>query len=130
MPISRLITNICSQQLGMSRDFYTRLLGFSVAFDSDWYVQVVSPTQPRLELGFIQHDHELIPTAFQTAPQGMYLTIAVDDVEAVHAKAQDLGIEIVQPPKTEFYGQRRMLITDPNGLLLDVSSPTMPSVSP
>jgi catechol 2,3-dioxygenase-like lactoylglutathione lyase family enzyme len=122
MAIARLISNICSRDLAASRDFYVQLLGFQVAFDSDWYVQVSSPTNPALELGIIQQDHDLIPPTFQTAPQGLYLTVVVDDVDAVYARAQALGVPIVQPPTDEFYGQRRLLITDPNGLLVDVSS--------
>ena len=122
--IARLIPNICSQNLAASRDFYVNLLGFEITFDSDWYVQVASPTNAKIELGFIQQDHELIPTTFQAAPQGSYLTLVVDDVDTVYATAQSLGLEVLQPPKDEFYGQRRMLITDPNGLLLDISTPT------
>ncbi|MEL6381861.1 MAG: VOC family protein [Cyanobacteria bacterium J06626_18] len=122
--IARLIPNICSQKLAASRDFYVNLLGFEIAFDSDWYVQVASPANPKLELGFIQQDSELIPPAFQATPQGTYLTLVVDDVDAVFATAQLLNLEVLQPPKDEFYGQRRMLITDPNGLLLDISTPT------
>lgn len=123
MAIARLIPNICSQKLAESRDFYVNLLGFEVAFNSDWYVQVASPNNPKLELGIIQQDHELVPPAFQKTPQGQYLTLVVDDVDAVYAKAQTMNLEVLQPPKDEFYGQRRMLIVDPNGLLLDVSAP-------
>ncbi|MEO1590648.1 MAG: VOC family protein [Cyanobacteria bacterium J06632_22] len=120
--IQRLITNICSDRLPESRAFYTTLLGFEVAFDSDWYVQLAAPGNPRMELGFIQRDHELVPAPFQQQPQGAYLTVVVDDVDAIYAKAQAAGVEMVQPPKDEFYGQRRMLIVDPNGLLIDVSA--------
>ena len=123
MAITRLIANVCSQNLAASRDFYTQLLGFEVAFDSDWYVQVVSPDHPRLELGFIQQDHELIPAEFQAPPQGGYFTIVVTDVDAIYAQAQVINAEVLQPPRDEFYGQRRMLLTDPNGLLLDISTP-------
>jgi catechol 2,3-dioxygenase-like lactoylglutathione lyase family enzyme len=123
MALSRLIPNICSQNLAVSREFYQTLLGLEVTFDSDWYVQVAAPGNPPFELGIIQGDHELIPPAFQAVPQGVYLTIVVDDVEAVYARAQAMHHPVVQPPKDEFYGQRRMLIADPNGLLLDISSP-------
>ena len=30
---------------------------------------------------------------------------------------------VVAPPRDEFSGQRRLLVTDPNGYLVDVSSP-------
>lgn len=123
MSINRLIPNICSDRLPESREFYTGLLGFALAYDSDWYVQVTSPRQPKLELGFIRRDHELVPEPYRTLPQGMYLTIVVDDVDAIYKQAQSMGLEVFQPPQDEFYGQRRMLLTDPNGLLLDVSTP-------
>jgi catechol 2,3-dioxygenase-like lactoylglutathione lyase family enzyme len=40
MSFSRILTNICSDQLAESRDFYVTLLGFDVSYDSDWYVQL------------------------------------------------------------------------------------------
>lgn len=124
MAIARLIPNICSQKLAESRDFYVSLLDLEVTFDSDWYVQVASPTNSCIELGIIEQNHQLVPLAFRQAPQGQYLTFVVDDVDAVYAKAQDQDLEVLQPPKDEFYGQRRMLIVDPNGCLLDISTPT------
>lgn len=123
MEIARLIPNICSTKLVESREFYTRLLDLGVTFDSDWYVQMASAEGSGLELGILRQDHDLIPEAFQNSPQGLYLTFVVDDVDAVYANAQAMNLEIVQPPTDEFYGQRRLLITDPNGLLLDISAP-------
>ncbi|MEM6520241.1 MAG: VOC family protein [Cyanobacteria bacterium P01_C01_bin.70] len=122
MAIVRLIPNICSQDLAASRDFYAELLELAIAFDSDWYVQLVSAGDPPLELGIIQQDHELIPPDFQRAPQGCYLTFVVENVDVIYSRAQSLEANILQPPKDEFYGQRRMLLTDPNSLLLDISS--------
>ncbi len=123
MAIARLMTNICSQDLATSRDFYQQLLGLKVTFDSDWFVQMTSPDNASLELGIIQQDHELIPPEFHAMPQGCYLTFVVDDVDAVYGRAQSMNLAVLQPPKNEFYGQRRLLLTDPNGLLIDVSSP-------
>jgi catechol 2,3-dioxygenase-like lactoylglutathione lyase family enzyme len=123
MSINRLIPNICSDLLPESKQFYTELLGFTLAFDSDWYVQVTSPREPRLELGFIRRDHELVPEPYRQLPQGLYVTVVVDEVDAIYGKLRSAGLEVLQPPKDEFYGQRRMLVTDPNGLLLDISTP-------
>lgn len=125
MAIARMIPNICAQNLTASRDFYRTLLGLEVVFDSEWYVQLASPTPPPLELGIILRNHELVPPAFQAAPQGCYLTFVVEDVEAVYVQAQAMGVTVLQPPKDEFYGQRRMLLTDPSGLLVDISAPVV-----
>lgn len=123
MAIARLMTNICSPDLAASRDFYQQLLDLEVTFDSDWFVQLTFPNNASLELGIIQQNHELIPPDFHAAPQGCYLTFVVDDVDNVYKRAQSMNLAVLQPPKNEFYGQRRLLLTDPNGLLIDVSSP-------
>ncbi len=123
MSFKRILTNICSDQLGKSRDFYVALLGFEVKYDSDWYVQLRCPTNPELEFGIISRTSELIPSEFQRAPTGMYVTFVVPDVDEVYFKALSLGLTIVQEPKNEFYGQRRFLTVDPNSCLIDVCSP-------
>ncbi len=123
MAFTRLLTNLCSDRLGESRDFYVSLLGFKVNYDSDWYVQLRSPTHPQLELGIIARSSELVPEPFQQAPAGIYLTFVVPDVDAVYAKALGLGLSIHQEPRNEFYGQRRFLTVDPNGCLIDICSP-------
>jgi catechol 2,3-dioxygenase-like lactoylglutathione lyase family enzyme len=123
MTINRLIPNICSDHLDATRQFYIELLDFSLAYDSDWYIQVTSPRNANLELGFIRRDHDLVPEPYRQLPQGLYITVVVDEVDEIYAKARTAGLEVVQPPKDEFYGQRRMLIADPNGLLLDISTP-------
>lgn len=38
-----------------------------------------------------------------------------------------MNLEIIQEPTNEEYGQRRFLTVDPDGLLVDVSSPCEPS---
>lgn len=123
MPFTRILTNICSDRLIESRDFYVALLGFEVNYDSDWYVQLRCPTNHELEFGIIARTNGLVPASFQNAPTGMYVTFVVPDVDAVYSKAKALGLAIVQEPKNEFYGQRRFLTVDPNGCLIDVCSP-------
>ncbi|MCP9933597.1 VOC family protein [Cyanobium sp. Candia 9D4] len=123
MAFTRLLTNLCSDRLAESRDFYVSLLGFKVNYDSDWYVQLRSPSHPELELGIIARSHDLVPATFQQTPTGMYLTFVVPDVDALHARAMALGLAILQEPRNEFYGQRRFLTVDPNGCLIDICSP-------
>lgn len=123
MSFSRLLTNLCADDLAASRDFHVALFGFAVAYDSDWYVQLRHPDLPGLELGIIERTHELVPEAFRTAPSGMYVTVVVPDVDATHARARAMGATIVQAPRNEFYGQRRFLVLDPAGCLIDVCSP-------
>ncbi len=119
----RILTNICSTDLIRSRDFYVSLLGLEVKYDSDWYLQLCVADNPEIEYGIIQRDHELVPERFQQAPTGMYVTFVVDDVDDTYQRARELDCPIIQEPCNEFYGQRRFLLTDPDGCLIDICSP-------
>lgn len=120
-PINRLIFNICSSHLVESKNFYITLFDFTVGFESDWFINLKSQSQP-FEIGIIDKDNELVPSESRNYPAGVYLTFVVEDVEATHNLAKSLSFEIIQAPEDTFYGQRRMLLKDPNGLVVDVSS--------
>lgn len=122
MSFSRILTNICADDLAACRDFYVQLLGFVVKYDSDWYVQLGAPAPLELEFGIIKRTHDLVPKAYQTAPTGMYVTFVVPDVDEVYKKAKEMGTKVIQEPRNEFYGQRRFLVLDPAGCLIDVCS--------
>ena len=50
------------------------------------------------------------------------VSIEVDDVDAVHAKALELDLSIVYPMTDEPWGVRRFFIADPNGVIINVLS--------
>lgn len=120
--MNRLMTNICSNDLNASRHFYTTLFDFKVDFDSDWFIHMISEDR-QLELGIIDQTNEIVPKEFQNNPQGFYLTFVVEDADKVFEIAKTKQFEIVSQPEDTFYGQRRLLLKDPNGALVDVSSP-------
>ncbi|UII77839.1 VOC family protein [Flagellimonas sp. HMM57] len=120
--INRLMTNICSENLAESRDFYTKLFDFNVDYDSDWFVHLISKDK-KLELGIIDRTNEIVPKGFQNNPQGFYITFVVDNTDEIFEIAASENFEIVNEPADTFYGQRRLLLKDPNGTLVDISSP-------
>ncbi|MDY8137734.1 VOC family protein [Aquimarina sp. 2201CG5-10] len=120
--INRIMTNICSDNLVKSRDFYAKLFDLNIEYDSDWFIHLISKDKT-LELGIIDRTNELVPKGFQNTPQGFYVTFVVDDVDEIFKIAELEGFEIVNKPTNTFYGQRRLLLKDPNGVLIDVSSP-------
>lgn len=119
----RILTNICSDNLQASKEFYVQLLDFDIKYDSDWYIQLCSPDDPEIEYGIIKRDHELVPSQYQQKPTGMYVTFVVPDVEVAYQKAIEMKLKIIREPRNEFYGQRRFLTQDPNGCLVDICSP-------
>jgi PhnB protein len=127
MSIVRAFVSVFSESLPETRDFYVELFGWRVGFDSDWFVHLQAPENAALELGILRRDHEIVPEAFRSAPAGTMITIVVLDVDALHEIAVERGLAIVEPPRDLFYGQRRMLLRDPSGTLVDVSSECAPS---
>lgn len=116
------MTNICSDNLPDSRDFYTKILDFQIDYDSDWFVHLISKDR-QLELGIISRTSEIVPKEFQKNPQGFYLTFVVENADEVFEIAKKEGLKILSEPEDTFYGQRRLLLQDPNGTLVDISSP-------
>lgn len=114
--------NICSEQLVQSKEFYTKLFDFSIGYDSDWFVQLVSRDK-QFELGVVDRNNELVPEDFRMSPNGFYVTFVVDNVEELYQRAKTEGFKVVEKPTDTFYGQRRLLLKDPSGTLVDVSSP-------
>ena len=53
------------------------------------------------------------------------LTFVVDDCDAIYEKAQAANAVIVEPPREMPYGQRRMVLRDPAGTFVDISSPRL-----
>lgn len=127
MPIQRTFTTIISEDLAKSRDFYVQLFGFRVDFDSDWFVHLQSPKDESLELGFLRRDHDIVPDKLRRSPAGTMIVIVVDDVDALHRTCNEAKVPVIEAPRDLFYGQRRMLLEDPNGVIVDVSSECEPS---
>ena len=119
--VNRLLTNILSDKLAESRDFYVQLFEFDIDYDSDWFVHLIS--NKGLEIGILSTTSDFVPPNVSPQAGGFYITLVVDDVDGVFEQCQRLGIPVLEPPRNLDYGQRRMLIQDPNGVVLDVSAP-------
>ncbi len=122
--MNRAFTNIlCIDVQGTAR-FYETLLDLRRIGDYGWFVLLGSNGPSGFELGFIDSSHETVPTAMATTAGGIMLTFVVDDVRAVHRRAEAMNAEIIQEPTALFYGQTRLLLRDPSGTVVDVSSPS------
>ena len=79
--------NICSDNLIESCSFYTKLFDFNVAYDSDWFIHLISKDK-KLELGIINRTNEIVPKDFQNNPQGFYVTFVVDSADEIFKIAE------------------------------------------
>ena len=123
--LRRVLFNILCKDMHTSVAFYEQLANFSEVYSSDWFVVLTSAESPGLELGLIDQMSEFTPRHACGRAEGVYLTLVVDDVFAAVERARALDAEVIEEPRALDYGQTRALIRDPNGLVIDLSTPTI-----
>lgn len=114
MSVKRIVPNIQSEAPEKSIAFYKDFIGLKVAMDMDWIITFVSESNPMAQISVIRHDGSEVPH-----PD---ISIEVEDVESMFAKAQEKGIEIVYPITDEAWGVRRFFVKDPNGKVINILS--------
>lgn len=117
---------LITSEVAATTAFYTRHLGFSPAFESDWYVHLQSTEDPGVNLAILEAGHPTLP-ASDMPLSGVILNFEVDDVDSVYARAQAEGWTILKPIMDEDFGQRHFIARDPSGTLIDVIKPIPPS---
>ncbi|MFD7511172.1 VOC family protein [Streptomyces sp. NPDC059853] len=119
---------ICTSRLAASRDFYTRLLGFEITFEADWYLSLRRPGDPPYELALLDHTHPTLPAAYRTPVRGLLLNFEVTDVDAEWDRlVTRAGLTPELALRDEAFGQRHFIVADPNGVLIDIITPIAPT---
>lgn len=114
MTIRRVVPDIQATDTDRSREFYADFLGFDVGMDLGWVVTFVSPSNPTAQVTVITED-----ASADVVPD---MSVEVEDVDVAHARAQELGLEIVHPLTDEPWGVRRFFVKDPDGVVVNVLS--------
>lgn len=117
----KLNAGILTEKLAESKAFYTHNLGFGVTFENEFYLLMHTPNR-QAELSFLLPHHPTQQPFFH-APfngQGMYLTLEVDDVDALYHDLKSKGVEIQVELRDEPWGDRHFAIADPSGIGIDI----------
>jgi catechol 2,3-dioxygenase-like lactoylglutathione lyase family enzyme len=112
MTIRRAVPNLRSERPEEARKFFVDLFGFEVAMDLGWVVTLSSPENRSVQVQIISGDDPAAPG----------ISIEVDDVDAVHARADEQGLEIIYPLRDEEWGVRRFMLREPGGTTVNVLS--------
>ena len=106
------------RDIAASCEFYSRMLGFSVAFtygEPPFYGQVVRDNA-RVNLRHV--DAPVVDPVRRDAEQLLAASITLEDADALFVEYQSAGVEVVQPLRTEPWGARTFIVRDPDGNLL------------
>jgi len=128
MKINSLYPVICTQKIAESKEFYTTHFPLTITFESDWYVSLRTRDEPAFELALLDASHPTIPKEFRASYQtGLIINIEVDEVDSVYDAFCAAGLPIQLSLRSEDFGQRHFITTDPNGILLDIIKVIAPS---
>ena len=114
MSIRRVVPDIKSRDLAQSRAFYVDFLGFEMAMDMGFVMTFVSPSNPTAQISVLRDDGgpALLPD----------VSVEVADVDQLHTRAVERGLQIAYPLTDEPWGVRRFFVVDPNGTILNILS--------
>jgi catechol 2,3-dioxygenase-like lactoylglutathione lyase family enzyme len=109
--------DLCVSDVAASVAFYRRLLGLDVVVDHGWYAELGAGGRTLLAL--VASGHATVPPDALAPARGVLLTFEVDDAGAVCDIAAEMGCPIRWPLTVEL-GQRHVMVSDPDGTIVDV----------
>jgi catechol 2,3-dioxygenase-like lactoylglutathione lyase family enzyme len=125
MSSAKLVPELLVSNHAASRDFYVRIIGFSVKYER--------PAEKFSYLGLggaelmIEQETDFWTTAPREMPygRGINLQIEVDAIDPILSRLEDAGIALFRPVEEAWYrsddtyrGNRQFLVQDPDGYLL------------
>jgi uncharacterized glyoxalase superfamily protein PhnB len=108
-------------QLRQSAAFFQRCFGLRPLFEASWVVMLARQDSETIALGLMASDHPSRPPGPEVfGGLGAIFTVQVDDAAALHARLASEGEAIHHPLADCAWGQRRFMLRDPSGILVDV----------
>lgn len=127
MKLESMYPVLGTERIQESRDFYTGLLNFEITFEADWYVSLLSKSERPFQLALLDHTHPSVPENFRKPASGVILNFEVEDVDAEYERLREAGLPMHLEIRSEDWGQRHFITSDPNGILIDMIQLIPPS---
>ncbi|NTG86930.1 glyoxalase [Agrobacterium rhizogenes] len=114
MAVLRIIPNLHAADPASARLFYGNLLGLDIVMDHGWILTFASdaPIVPQISIASEGGSGTIVPD----------LSIEVDDVDELYARAQSMQFDIVYDLTDEPWGVRRFYVRDPLGRIVNILS--------
>ncbi|KZY48610.1 glyoxalase [Roseovarius sp. HI0049] len=114
MTVKRIVANIATERVAEVSRFYTDLLGLETAMDMGWIATLASGEHALTQVSIMSEGGSGTPV-----PD---ISIEVEDVDAIHARAREMGCDIAYDLTDEPWGVRRFYLRDPAGKLVNILS--------
>ncbi len=132
MKLKNFYSVIGTADVAKTAAFYTTHFPFQKTFEADWYVSLIwsDGGQPDAahQLAILDHSHPTVPEGYRKPMQGgLILNFEVEDVDAEYDRLKSEGLPLHLDIRSEDWGQRHFITSDPNGVLLDMIQLIPPS---
>ncbi len=112
MAIKRIVPNLACKDPQTMASFFTELFGMDRVMDMDWITTVSADGQAAMQIS--------AATEGGSGTAVPNLSIEVDDIEEVLARARSMNAPIPYGPVDEPWGVRRFYVEAPEGVLLNI----------
>lgn len=113
MKIKRMDATVSTSKMQESKKFYMDHFNFRLVFESDWYIELVSPDEPAIGISFTLPQRD---AGEFFSGKGIIISFGVDDVDAEYKRLKSEGLEIVQELQDKPWGERSFVVDDPSGV--------------
>lgn len=125
--VKRSFPNIMSKDIEKTCEFFRALLDFKTTYTSDWFIHM-EQKDSNVQIGILKSDSSIVPNSRHGTCEGVMLTFVVESADKALESATKMGLKVLEKPRDLFYGQRRLLIEEPeSAVLIDISSECEPS---
>ena len=112
MTVLKIVANLASADVQGMAGFYADLLGLNILMDQGWITTLGSNTLAPVQLSIASEGGSNTPV-----PD---LSVQVEDVDELYARAVALGYDILYPLTDEPWGVRRFYVADPMGRAINI----------
>jgi catechol 2,3-dioxygenase-like lactoylglutathione lyase family enzyme len=112
MTVKRIVPNVPTEKVEPATSFYRDVLGMTIGMDLGWIVTFVADgsAAPQVSIAVEGGSGTPVPD----------ISVEVDDLDEVYARATQAGFAVEYGPVTEPWGVRRFFVRDPFGRLLNI----------
>ncbi|EGO64222.1 VOC family protein [Acetonema longum] len=124
MEIKRFDATISTDKLQESKNFYIDHFGFQLVYESDWYIELISPQSPYFGISFTLPQRE---AGEFFHGKGLILSFEVANADSECQRLKAAGLAVFQDLQDKPWGERSFVIDDPNGVHLYIYQSIAPT---